>query len=409
MMNPDDNKRILIVDDQSLILKALTLMLEPFYTVEAVLDGQQALLAAHSEPPPDLILLDIKMPEMNGYEVCRLLKEDQYTQDIPVIFVTAMDRKRDEVNGFEVGAVDYIAKPIVQETLLARVNVHLALRENQKNLASRNAELDELNQQKNKFIGMMAHDLRAPIVSILGFADVLQSEQQLDTGGSGRYPDIISTACGKMLELISDTLDVSVIESGELILNPSIGSLADLAAERVQILEPIAKQKNIEIIEQYDKVDNSWFDPSRVAQVLDKLISNAVKYSRDGTQVHVTLEEVDDLVMLSIKDQGSGIPAEDLLGMFDHVQQPPHQPTDGESSTHLGVAIARKIADVHRGMLNQVAKLRSKPTALESSTHLGLAIARKIVDAHQGTIMVQSEPGDGATFSFALPKENIQS
>jgi signal transduction histidine kinase len=255
----------------------------------------------------------------------------------------------------------------------------------------------------------MAHDLRTPIVSILGFADVLQSEQQLDTEGSGRYSDIISTACNKMLELISDTLDISVIESGELILNPGIGSLADLAAERVQILEPIAKQKNIEIVEQYDKVDNSWFDPSRVAQVLDKLISNAIKYSPDGTQVLITLEEVDDLVMISIKDQGSGIPAEDLLGMFDHVQKLPHQPMDGESSTPLGAAIARKIADVHRGMLNQVEKLRSKPTAIESSTHLGLAIARKIVDAHRGTIMVQSEPGDGATFSFALPKENIQS
>jgi two-component system sensor histidine kinase/response regulator len=373
-MNPDGSKKILIVDDQSLILKALTLMLEPFYTIEAVLDGQQALISALSDPPPDLILLDIKMPEMDGYEVCRRLKEDQHTRDIPVIFVTAMDRKRDEVLGFKVGAVDYIAKPIVQETLLARVNIHLALQDKQTIVESRTAELEALSLLQNKFIGQTAHDLRAPIASMLEFADVLQSEQHRDSEGSGRYPGFISTACKKMLEIINDTLDSSVIESGDLVLNPDPGSLAELVTNRVSVHEPIAKQKNIEVVEQYDDVDEFWFDPGRVAQVLDKLISNAIKFSSDSTQVLVTLEEVDNLVMVSIKDQGPGLPSEDLLGMFDHVQKLSNKPTDGESSTHLG-----------------------------------LAIARKIVDAHQGTIMVQSEPGNGATFSFALPKKNVQS
>jgi signal transduction histidine kinase len=298
-----------------------------------------------------------------------------------VIFVTALDKKRDEIRGFEFGAVDYIAKPIVQETLLARVHVHLALEDslkqlkrNQITIESRNAELDEMNQLKNKFISMAAHDLRNPIVSILGFAEVLLSETQLSTEDSRRYLKIITAACNKMLDLISDTLDVSVIESGELVLNLGIGSLADLVAERVQIFEPIARRKNIEIVKQFSNVEDSWFDPSRIAQVLDNLISNAIKFSPHGKQIFVSLKELNDLLIISIKDQGPGIPAEDQYRVFDHFQTLQAKPTDGESSTGLG-----------------------------------LAIVKNIVDVHKGTISVESEPGEGATFAFTLPKEDIQS
>lgn len=379
-MNPDDEKRILIVDDQSLILQAMTLILEPYYTIVTAINGEEGLLAAHADPPPDLILLDIKMPGIDGYEVCSRLKADQDTRDIPVIFVTALDRKQDEIRGFEVGAVDYVAKPIVQKTLLARVHIHLALeeslqklKENQKIIEARNAELDEMNQLKNKFIGIAAHDLRNPIVSILGFTEVLLSEEQLSTEDTRRYLGIISAACNKMLDLISDTLDVSVIESGELILNLGIGALADLVNERVQLFEPIATKKNIDIVKQLSYLGDSWFDPSRVAQVLDNLISNAIKFSPHGTEVSVTLEEVGDLVMISIKDQGPGVSDKDKLKIFNRFQ-----------------------------------KLQNKPTAGESSTGLGLAIVKKIVDVHHGTLMLESEPGKGATFSFALPRENIQ-
>ncbi|MDK1022686.1 MAG: hybrid sensor histidine kinase/response regulator [Gammaproteobacteria bacterium] len=379
-MHSDAKKRILIVDDERLNIDILTIFLEPDYTIIGALNGRQALEAAHSDPPPNLILLDVTMPEMDGYEICHRLKANQDTADIPVIFVTALDQEQDETLGFEVGAVDYIAKPIVPEIVKARIRIHLALqeslselKEHQKIIESRNAELDEMNQLKNKFIGMAAHDLRNPIVSILGFADVLQSEEQLNTEDSRRYLGIISAACNKMLNLISDTLDVSVIESGELVLNLGIGSLADLVNERVQIFEPIAMKKNIEIVKQYSNVEDSWFDPSRVAQILDNLISNAIKFSPHDTKVFVTLEEVGDLLMISIKDQGPGISSEDQLKMFDHFQ-----------------------------------KLQNKPTDGETSTGLGLAIVKKIVDVHQGTLMVESEPGRGATFSFALPKENIQ-
>lgn len=379
-MNPDDEKRILIVDDQNLILQAMTLILEPYYTIVTANNGEEGLLAAHANPPPDLILLDIKMPGIDGYEVCSRLKADQDTRDIPVIFVTALDRKQDEIRGFEVGAVDYVAKPIVQKTLLARVHIHLALeeslqklKENQKIIEARNAELDEMNQLKNKFIGIAAHDLRNPIVSILGFTEVLLSEEQLSTEDTRRYLGIISAACNKMLDLISDTLDVSVIESGELILNLGIGALADLVNERVQLFEPIATKKNIDIVKQLSYLGDSWFDPSRIAQVLDNLISNAIKFSPHGTEVSVTLEEVGDLVMISIKDQGPGVSDKDKLKIFDRFQ-----------------------------------KLLNKPTAGESSTGLGLAIVKKIVEVHHGTLMVESEPSNGATFSFALPKENIQ-
>lgn len=355
-------------------------MLEPDYITIAAVNGDEALAAARADPPPDIVLLDVMMSDMDGYEVCRQLKAEPETADIPVIFVTALDQRGNEAYGFEVGAVDYITKPIAEEIVRARVRTHLALvaslrelKKNQKTIQSRNAELDEMNQLKNKFIGMAAHDLRNPIVSILGFTDVLLSDDELEAEDSKRYLEIISAACKKMLDLISDTLEVSVIESGELLLNPGFGSLAELVIERLQILDPIAARKNIEIVKNFDTVENSWFDPSRVAQVIDNLISNAIKFSPHDKKIFVSLDETDDDVTISIKDQGPGIAAEDQHRMFDHFQ-----------------------------------KLRNKPTDGESSTGLGLAIAKKIVDVHGGRINVESKAGDGATFSFSLPRDNFQ-
>jgi len=372
------NKKILIVDDEILNIEVLTLMLEHEYTIVTALNGVNALRAAFADPAPDLILLDVMMPKMDGYEICRRLKADQQTKDIPVIFVTALDKTQDEARGFEVGAVDYISKPVVQEIVQARVRTHLALveslsqlKEDRDIIESRNVQLDEMNQLKNKFIGIAAHDLRNPIVSILGFTDILLSDYPLDPEDSRRYFQIISAACTTMLDLISDMLDVSVIESGELVLNMGIGSLAKLVNERVQIFEPIANKKNIDIVNKYSNVEDSWFDPNRVAQILDNLIGNAIKFSPSGKQVTTTVEEVDDLVMISITDQGPGISAEDQLRMFDYFE-----------------------------------KLDNKPTDEKSGTGLGLAIVKKIVDVHHGTIVVDSEPGSGATFSFVLPKEN---
>lgn len=372
------NKKILIVDDEILNIEVLTLMLEHEYTIVTALNGVNALRAAFADPAPDLILLDVMMPKMDGYDVCSRLKADQQTKDIPVIFVTALDSTKNEARGFEVGAVDYISKPVVQEIVQARVRTHLALveslsqlKEDRNIIESRNVQLDEMNQLKNKFIGIAAHDLRNPIVSILGFTDILLSDYPLDPEDSRRYFQIISAACTTMLDLISDMLDVSVIESGELVLNMGIGSLAKLVNERVQIFEPIANKKNIDIVNKYSNVEDSWFDPTRVAQILDNLIGNAIKFSPSGKQVTTTVEEVDDLVMISITDQGPGISAEDQLRMFDYFE-----------------------------------KLDNKPTDEKSGTGLGLAIVKKIVDVHHGTIVVDSEPGSGATFSFVLPKEN---
>lgn len=400
-MNSDNKKRILIVDDERLNIDVLAVWLEANYTIVGAVDGEEALELAQTDPQPNLILLDVTMPEMDGYEICSRLKANPLTEDIPVIFVTALDHEQDETVGFQVGAVDYIAKPIVPEIVQARVRVHLALEESlsrvkkyQKIIGARNAELNKLNEQRNKFVGMIkarnsklreinqqqykltgmaAHDLRNPIISILGFADLLRAEEQLDSEDSKRYLGLISDACNKMLDLITDTLDIAVVESGDLLLNLETGSLSDLVNERVKVFEPIATKKNIEIVKLFSTAETSRFDRSRIAQILDNLIGNAIKFSPEGKNVIVTLEEMDELLMISIRDQGPGIAPEDKLKMSHHFQQLPNQSTD-----------------------------------VDSPTGLGLAITKKIIDGHQGTIMVESEPGNGATFAFALPKEIIQ-
>jgi signal transduction histidine kinase len=236
----------------------------------------------------------------------------------------------------------------------------------QREIAKKNAELERLNREKNRFLGMAAHDLRNPLHTILGYSDFLiqisdQPEQQ-------EYLQIIRNVSQFMTRLVDDLLDVTKIEAGDLQLEYDPVNLADLITFNLAINRPLAAQKQIEIIYQLDEtVPMALVDSAKIEQVLNNLISNAIKFSEPGNRVVIRLERVEENFLISVKDDGAGIAPEQQSRLFQPFQQ-------GKTGTNG-----------------------------EKSTGLGLVIVKRIVEGHGGKIWFESELGQGTTFFVSMP------
>jgi len=360
----EDDISILVTDDMEDVRNLVRVHLKkiPDYSVLMAADGQEALDLIKNRPP-DILLTDWMMPVMDGLELCRQVRRLDSADYIYIILLTAKDKKDEIVTGLEAGADDYIAKPFNKGELLARVNTGARIIRIQRALL-------QLNELKNKFLGMAAHDLRNPLVSIRGFSEMLLSkdlgpltEQQKESIA------IINSASQDMLNLVNDLLDVSIIESGRLDLKLKPGSLKDLIEERIKVNEILALKKNMTLQVSPDNVPKFLFDSNRIAQVIDNLIGNALKFSPPGSNIYITLVmQEGKFAKVSVRDEGPGIPSEEQAMLF---------------------------GEFHR--------LSTQPTGGEKSTGLGLNIAKKIVETHGGSISVQSRIGRGSTFTFKLP------
>jgi len=227
--------------------------------------------------------------------------------------------------------------------------------------------LKELNELKDKYLGIAAHDLRNPLSSIRGMSEML-IEMDLDKDTQKSFLESINRVSNQMLTLISDLLDVSVIESGGFELNLIEGNLSDLVDERAGIAAVSAQQKKIILSTDLQEVPNCMFDAERFRQVVDNLLSNAIKFSPSETTVHLTCRETEKSIEIAVSDQGPGIPPEEIDKLFGAFQT-----------------------------------LSTRPTGGEKSTGLGLSIAKQIVDAHDGNIEVESKVGIGTTFVARIP------
>ena len=367
------NATVLIVDDTPANIDVLSQILEEEgYTIFVATNGQAALeLAPVSQP--DLILLDVMMPGIDGFETCRRLKAHKETASIPIIFITAKSETEDIIQGFSLGGVDYISKPFRQEEVCVRIRNHLQLQNLIRQLEKQNKELLDLNNLKNQFLGIAAHDLRGPLTSIKGFSKFLiEDDDNIPKETRHGFAENIHLASKNMLNLITDLLDISVIESGALQLQLNSASLKDLVAERARLHQFSANKKSIVLRFELDDITPFRFDPNRIGQVLDNLISNAIKFSSSGTTVSLRLEQKDDFAVFSIQDEGPGITLEDQEKIF-----------------------------------NQFQKLSARPTAGEASYGLGLSIAKIMVEAHQGKLTFSSKADEGTTFRFSLPMIKI--
>lgn len=364
-------KRILVVDDIPENIKIITHMLKnQGFTIIIAQSGYEALEKIRSDSI-DLVLLDVSMPGMDGYEVCGHIKEDPATADIPVIFVTARDNPEDIVRGFEQGAVDYLVRPVNSMELQARVAIHLELKSSRDIIEQQNRELLELNASKDKFFSILAHDLKNPIAGIITISqlvvkmyDILEDKERLS------YVEEIYSSTQRVLNILEDLLQWSRSQSGRLDYHPEQIQLFNVSYEAIAAIEQAAEEKSISIRNEIEQGLTVFADRHMIATVIRNLLSNAVKFTSQGGEIRLEAKEIGAQVLYSVIDSGVGISPENLERLF-------------------------KIDDA----------LSTPGTNNEKGTGLGLILCKEFIEQNKGTISVESTYGKGSKFTLTLPKQ----
>jgi signal transduction histidine kinase len=346
-------RKILVVDDDRLNRRILSAILQPegFEIIEAE-SGEQAL-GLYALSPPDLVLLDVVLPGINGFETCRRLHTCYGDSTAPVIFITARSESDDVVEGLTAGGIDYLPKPIRAKEALARIRTHLQIRgllAQQRLLVE---QLSKANSAKNRFLGMAAHDLRNPLASIRGLAEFMRdgvvgplTPEQLD------LVNTIHSASQDMLLLVNELLDVSVIEAGELKIAPEASDLGEIVVKAVYLANIEAAKKQTKIVmSPGERPPPCRLDPNKIRQVVGNLLTNAIKFSPPGSTINVEVAAQPGSVTIAVHDQGPGIPESEHDKLFKDFGRTSVRPTGGEKSTGLGLAICRKIVEAHRGTI----------------------------------------------------------
>lgn len=363
--------RILLVDDDRINRRILAGILRPEgYELTEAGSGEETLeqYAAH---PPDLVLLDVMMPGIDGFTTCRQLKDKYGDHCAPVIFITAKSESDDVVQGFAAGGVDYLPKPFRAKEVVARIRLHLqnrALIEAQRTLVE---QLSQASAAKNQLLGMAAHDLRNPLASVRALAGLLQEDVAGPLNADQR--DLVATiqeASQSMLTLVNELLDTSVLESGEVVVTPVEASLGELLDKeiRLQNINAAGKGQRIILAPGDPLPARLRFDPDKLRQVINNLLTNACKFSPPGSVITVRPSVASGSCTVAVQDQGPGIPENERHKLFQDFGRTSVRPTGGEKSTGLG-----------------------------------LAICRRIMVAHGGSIGAEPCPGGGSSFSFTLP------
>ncbi|MCB2204176.1 response regulator [bacterium] len=417
---------ILVVEDSPTQALKLKYVLEKQdYSVRLAVNGREGLEAIHQQRPT-LVISDVLMPEMDGYEFCSAIKNDDDLKEIPVILLTTLSDPQDIIRGLESGADNFLNKPYSEEALLSRIKYILInmdvrtrmrtgmgieiyfankkhyltseriqiidlllstyenaveknrelettnkkLRAVQEEVEKNNDQLKQLNEQKNMLLGMAAHDLRNPLYLIEGYSDFLLKDEKDELSAEQRtILGAIQSSSTYMVQMINDLLDVHKIETGKMEMNVEEADFRELVEASIKRQEFAAGKKGVDIsFRPPESAPKVLVDRGRIEQVMSNLLDNAIKFSFKGAVIEVYFQYDENELIFSVRDHGPGIPDKEQSRLFKPF-----------STTSV------------------------KPTGSERSTGLGLAIARDIIEKHQGRIWVESEIGNGSTFSFTLP------
>lgn len=379
---------LLLVDDTPDNLRLLSLMLtENGYKTRKVINGERALQAVEVVTP-DLILLDINMPDINGYEVCRRLKKSDKTRDIPVIFISALDDVFDKVKAFQAGGVDYITKPFQVEEVLARVNTHLNIRKLQKQLQQQNSQLQEeihqrlsaeeanaqlkaletqLRQQLNVFLHAVSHDLRNPVIGTKMVLHNLTNQVGETIQVPRKILERMQESNERQLGLINSLIETHAAEVWGLKLNCQPLNLNSLVQSALIDLQPMLDKEAVILRDRISPdLPLVMADSLQLVRLYQNLIGNALKHNPPGFCLTLDAQVENGFLRCTVADNGVGISKEQCDKIFDLYFQGKQK----RQSVGLG---------------------------------LGLYLCYHIIQAHGGTIGVESELGAGTTFWFTLP------
>ena len=412
MLISEAKPNILIVDDTLENLQFLSDMLcQNGYSVTAAPDGPTALMIA-GNAPPDLVLLDIRMPEMDGYEVCARLKSDAKTKNIPVIFLSALDELQDKIRGFSLGGADYIAKPFQDEEVLARVKTHISLKRMQQSLEEQNIvlrgeiterkkaedalkkineelesrvqertaellkaknEAETANRAKSAFLACISHEFRTPLNPIIGMADFLLNEAQPGSREE-EFLSVISVSGRQLLHMVEELIELVRLEAEGIQLKKNQVALKSFLHSVGANLSWCAGQKKLKFGYETDAdvPDEIVADIDVLNTILDRIGKNAVKFTEKGEIVISVRKESEHetggMLRFSVKDTGAGIPADRMQDIFKDFTQAEH-------------VLTRKYGGIG----------------------LGLTMIRRLVHHIGGKIWAESIEGEGSTFHFTFP------
>jgi signal transduction histidine kinase len=348
--------RILVVDDSDMARRQIQFFLkrDGFEVYEAK-SGEEALWLIN-EVDPDLVLMDIMMDGIDGFEVCRRIKEDAENGSLPIIFLSARGEREEIVRGFNCGATDYIVKPFHPAESLTRIRTHLHVRRLVKLREKHIRELKVLNATKDRILRVASHDLRNPIAAIAGLAEFLNEDTDNLNDSQKDLIACIADASHGVVGLLNELLDVSTISNGTACMTPQkeVFNLSGMIRNLVRLFKGEAERKDIRI--EYDCAAGTpeiLADRQQLRQVGDNLISNAIKFTPIGGKVTVRCRpEADGGVRLEVEDNGPGIAPEDAGRLFKEFGTTANKPTGNEKSTGLGLSICRRIVCAHGGRID---------------------------------------------------------
>ena len=398
--------QILIVDDTLANLKLLTtLLFEHGYQVRPVSSGVRALESVAIEKP-DLIILDVIMPEIDGYEVCRRLKLNEHSRDIPVIFISALDEVVNKVTGFKAGGVDYIPKPFQEEEVLIRVETHLSLSRLQQQLQARNVQLEEEIVQrkraeeelikaqeerrrlndimeqdriKTEFFANISHELKTPINVIFSALQLYESnlKECLDcniTSNCHKYINSMKQNCYRLLRLANNLIDITKIDVGYFEIHKINSNIINLIENITLSVANYIESKELSLIFDTDIEEKIIAcDPNKIERIILNLISNAIKFTNATGSIFVNILDKGDTVEISIKDTGVGMDKKHLDDIFKKFHQ-------------VDKSLSRKA----------------------EGSGIGLSLVKSIVELHGGKISAKSKPDEGSIFKIELPARTIE-
>ena len=355
---------ILIVDDNLQNLQLMgSIVYDKGYNVSISSSGANALESI-SQQSPDLILLDIQMPEMDGFEVCKILKSNLITKDIPIIFLTAVSDSENIVHGFEMGAVDYITKPFNKGELIARIATQIELKFSREKLL-------ELNASKDRFFSIIAHDLRNPTFALkLLIHQMTKNYSSFSKQEILNYLYSLEDATENLHVLLEDLLLWSKSQWGGIIVQPARLNLNSIVGDKIAQCRQAAKNKNIEIKTFIGSDIYINADEMMLKTVLINLLSNAIKFTDSHGIIEIFTELSGKQVLISVKDSGRGMNDAELKNLFS---------------------------------INHSTKLNGSNN--EEVNGLGLIVCKEFTERNGGKMTVKSEKDIGSTFSFTVRKE----
>lgn len=367
--------KILAVDDNEMILRVMRQMFKDSeYDVSFANGGIPALKLAR-EFQPDMILLDVLMPDMNGFEVCRTLKKEEYFKEIPVIFITAAEEIESLIKGFEAGGVDYVIKPFRKEELIMRIKTHFDLKITHDKLVATTITLMELNKVKDKLFSIIGHDLRSPIGSVKMVLEFMSKgiiDPSKDEAFKVTVNDLIKTTDG-VFNLLDNLLSWARLGSGNMVSIPENISLFEAVNSNVNLWKTGITNNDISININIDKSHIVFADLNILKTIIRNLFSNAIKFTSKGGTISFDSHLIDGYIQICISDTGKGMTQKVIEKVLDSTI---YYTTQGVNK--------------------------------EQGSGLGLKLCKDFIEKSGGKIWIESEPGKGTSVFFTLltPDQN---